>query len=76
MKKPIAALASLTLLASTATAFASEGRSDHSGFVVWVFLGFCGLIVAAQLIPALLVMLGLVKGAAEKQPEPAREKTH
>jgi hypothetical protein len=75
MKKPIAALASLALLAPTATAFASGGRSDHSGFVVWVFLGFCGLIVAAQLIPALLVMLGLVKGAAAKQPEPAREKT-
>jgi len=31
---------------------------------------------AVELIPALLVMLGLVKGAAEKQPEPAREKSH
>ncbi|TRO79510.1 hypothetical protein [Trichloromonas acetexigens] len=76
MKKSIAALASLALLTPSATAFASVGRSDHSGFVVWIFLGFCGLIVAAQLIPALLVMLGLVKGATEKQPEPAREKVH
>ncbi len=76
MKKPIAPLAALTLLAQTANAFASGGRSDHSGFVVWVFLGFCGLIVAAQLIPALLVMLGLVKSATEKQPELAKEKVH
>ena len=76
MKKSIAALASLALFTPSATASASVGRSDHSGFVVWIFLGFCGLIVAAQLIPALLVMLGLVKGATEKQPEPAREKVH
>ncbi len=76
MKKLVTALGSLALLASTAPTFAAGGRSDHSGIVVWIFLGFCGLIVAAQLIPALLVMLGLVKGATEKQPELAREKSH
>lgn len=76
MKKLVTALGSLALLASTDPTFAAGGRSDHSGIVIWIFLGFCGLIVAAQLIPALLVMLGLVKGATEKQPEPAREKSH
>ena len=29
---------------------------------VWVFLGFCALIVVAQVIPAVLLMTGMVKG--------------
>ena len=45
------------------TAFAASGLSeDNSGIFVWVFLGFCALIVVAQVIPALLLMTGMVKG--------------
>jgi hypothetical protein len=45
------------------TAFAASGvREDNSGIFVWVFLGFCALIVVAQVIPALLLMTGMVKG--------------
>ena len=33
------------------TAFAASGLSeDNSGIFVWVFLGFCALIVVAQVI--------------------------
>ncbi len=47
-----------------ATAFAANGLSeDNSGIFVWVFLGFCALIVVAQVIPAVLLMTGMVKGA-------------
>ncbi len=47
-----------------ATAFAANGLSeDNSGVFVWVFLGFCALIVVAQVIPAVLLMTGMVKGA-------------
>jgi hypothetical protein len=35
---------------------------DNSGIFVWVFLGFCALIVVAQVIPAVLLMTGMVKG--------------
>jgi len=56
------ATATATLLTIASSVFASGGRVDNSGIVVWVFLGFCGLIVAAQLIPALLVMFGIVRG--------------
>ena len=46
-----------------ATAFAANGLSvDNSGILVWVFLGFCALIVVAQVIPAVLLMTGMVKG--------------
>jgi hypothetical protein len=45
------------------TAFAASGLSeDNSGIFVWVFLGFCALIVVAQVIPAVLMATGMVKG--------------
>jgi hypothetical protein len=47
-------------------AAATEGREvDNSGLFVWIFLGFCALIVVAQLIPAAMVMLGVLKGVKE-----------
>ncbi|UFS72773.1 hypothetical protein LPW11_04860 [Geomonas sp. RF6] len=54
----------ILLLGSSSSAFAAGGREDHSGLLVWAFLGFCALIVVAQLVPAVLVMLGIAKGMA------------
>jgi hypothetical protein len=51
-----------TLSPVTAFAAASGLREDNSGIFVWVFLGFCALIVVAQVIPAILLMTGMVKG--------------
>jgi hypothetical protein len=48
--------------APAAAIAASTGNVDNSGIFVWIFLGFCALIVVAQVIPALLLMFGLVKG--------------
>ena len=62
-----------TIVVSAAPAFAAGARTDHSGLVVWMFLGFCGLIIAAQLIPAVLMMLGLVKGVAAPQEKNAAQ---
>lgn len=39
--------------------------ADNSGIFVWVFLGFCAMIVVAQIIPAVLLMTGMVKGLVE-----------
>ena len=52
----IAALAPVSAFAAT------SAREDSSGIFVWVFLGFCALIVVAQVIPAVLLMTGMVKG--------------
>jgi len=65
-------LATLITLSATlpAAAATTAGRTDHSGILVWTFLGFCALIVVAQLLPALMVILGVVKStssASEKQ---------
>ncbi len=67
-------LAAIALLISLASPAFAAGREDHSGLVVWIFLGFCGLIIVAQLIPAVLMMLGLVKGVAEGSKKPVEQK--
>ena len=56
----------IATIAATApvAAFASGGRVDDSGIFVWVFLGFCALIVVAQIVPAVLLMVGMAKGVA------------
>ena len=51
-----------TLAPVTAMAATSGVREDNSGVFVWVFLGFCALIVVAQVIPAVLMATGMVKG--------------
>lgn len=63
-----AALISMLIAANPALA-AGAMREDHSNIVVWVFLGFCALIVIAQLVPAVLLMAGLIKGATEPREE-------
>jgi hypothetical protein len=46
-----------------ATAFATSGaHEDSSGIFVWIFLGFCALIILTQIAPAILLMFGMVKG--------------
>lgn len=57
------------VLGSFSPAFAASARTDSSGLAVWIFLGFCGLIVMAQFLPALMLMFGLVKGVASTEPE-------
>ncbi|GAB4284803.1 MAG: hypothetical protein Kow0092_39110 [Deferrisomatales bacterium] len=50
---------------ATDAAAAPAGREDVSGLFVWAFLGLCALIVAAQVIPAILMMIGAARGVAE-----------
>ena len=61
------ALATLMGIIAPATAFAASGTSeDGSGIFVWIFLGFFAVIVVGQLIPAVMLIVGLVKGITAK----------
>lgn len=72
-KTPLTTLA--TWLATAAPALAAEGaREDHSGILVWIFLGMCALIVVAQVFPALLLLVGLAKGLATRRAPQTVEK--
>ncbi len=57
-----------TLLVTNVTAVraADAAREDNSDLFVWIFLAFCALIIVAQLIPALMMMLGLAKGVKKE----------
>ena len=67
--KTIRASAALAATLATMPAWAADTvtRPDHSGFLVWAFLGMCALIVVAQLAPATLLLVGMVKGVAESR---------
>jgi hypothetical protein len=58
-------IATIMGIIAPATAFAASGAGEESsGIFVWIFLGFCALIIAAQIVPAVLLMFGMVKGVA------------
>jgi hypothetical protein len=52
-------------------AVAAEERTPPSDLGVWIFLGFCALIVAAQVIPA--IRAGLRKKASSAMAEHTAE---
>jgi hypothetical protein len=69
------ALATIMGIIAPATAFAASGASDEgSGIFVWIFLGFFAMIIVGQLVPAIMLMTGLVKGIAAKKVTKAEEK--
>ena len=67
----------LSLAAVTPAFAASTTRVYSSGALVLVFLGFCALVVVAQLIPAIMTLVGMIKGYAEnRNSETAEAKNH
>ena len=52
---------------------ADAAREDNSGLFVWIFLGFCALIVVAQLIPAMMMLMGVARGVKKETLETAPE---
>ncbi|ABL00671.1 hypothetical protein Ppro_3075 [Pelobacter propionicus DSM 2379] len=62
VKIMVAFMGTLAGLAPVTAGAADAGKVDKSGVVVWIFLGLCALIVAAQVIPPLLRRLGLSRG--------------
>ena len=56
--------AALSLVTSTA-AFASSGVTNKvfvSGPLILLFLGFCALVVVIQCIPAIIMLVGMIRG--------------
>lgn len=52
------------LLMTVTPALAAPRFEDNSGLLVWSFLGFCAVIVVAQILPAAMMIVGLAKGVA------------
>lgn len=60
-------LTTLALLGIASPAFAAASAQGHSGILVWAFIGFFGLIVVAQLVPAFLVLFGVARSFGREQ---------
>lgn len=57
-------------LATSSGAIASSGATNKvfvSGPLILLFLGFCALVVVIQCIPAIIMLYGMIKGAASKK---------
>ena len=68
----------VTLLLVTPVWAADTSVTYNSGLLVLLFVGFCALLIVAQLVPAILVLLGMTKavgeGMAEKKNQTAKAK--
>ena len=63
----------LLTLAMFSEAFAAgTTRVYSSGIFVLGFIGFCALVVVVQLIPAIMTMCGMIKGAMENSRKTAK----
>jgi hypothetical protein len=55
-------IATLAGVLTPVSAFAATGLTEsNSSIFVWIFLGYCTLIVIAQFIPAVLLFASMVK---------------
>lgn len=61
MKTAISALFLVMVVINPA--FAAETVVYKSGVLVSVFVGVCALVVVAQLVPALMLVLGFIKSS-------------
>jgi hypothetical protein len=52
----------IATIAMATPAFAANGAQDKPGLLVWGFLAFCAIAVVGQMAPAILLMVGAVKG--------------
>lgn len=55
--------ATACLIGTLPAAAATSARGDHSGLLVWIFLGLCALIIVAQAMPAAVLLVGMIRAA-------------
>ncbi len=55
----------MTLLLVTPAFAIDTAQTYNSGILVLLFVGFCALLIVAQLVPAILVLFGMTKAVAQ-----------
>lgn len=61
--KTILKTAALMLIASSSSAYAAVGAADqNAGLLVYLFAGFFAVIIITQLVPAAILLFGMLKG--------------
>lgn len=62
MKTTIRSIALQLLLFVPAASAASTAETGGSQLMMWLFLGFLGLVVVLQMIPGITLFVGMIKG--------------
>lgn len=54
----------MTMMAGSASAAfaAAETQGEGMGILAYMFIGFFALVIVSQLVPAMLLFVGMVKG--------------
>jgi len=77
IKSVLSTIALTMMLVSPAFAV-DTSTTYNSGILVLLFVGFCALLIVAQLVPAVLMLFGMTKavthGFSEKKPQAANVK--
>ncbi|MDA3902826.1 MAG: hypothetical protein PF441_05170 [Desulfuromusa sp.] len=55
----------LVLMAVSPALATDTSKTYNSGILVLLFVGFCALLIVAQLVPAVLALFGMTKEAAK-----------
>lgn len=45
---------------------AERAAEESSGPLVWIFAGMCALVVVAQIVPAVMLLTGMIKGLVSR----------
>lgn len=65
------------ILGSSLPAYASTvvdtSQTYTSSLLVWLFLGFCAMLVVCQIIPSMLLLFGMLKGVFVSEKRQAKE---
>ena len=73
MKTALSTVAATVAAAITAVpAFAATAVPEHSGLLAWSFLGFCAVVVVAQVLPAVMMIIGAAMGFKAETPTEAK----
>ena len=61
--KTILKATALMLIASASAAYAAAGTAEqNAGLLVYLFAGFFAVIIITQLVPAAILLFGMLKG--------------
>ena len=75
--KSFTALSAAIITLTTGTAAYASGAATNkvfiSGPLILLFLGFCALVVVAQIIPVISTLYGMIKGTKESKEEARAE---
>ncbi len=63
--KSVLSTMAITMLLVTPAFAVDTAATYNSGILVLLFVGFCALLIVAQLVPAVLVLFGMTKAVAE-----------